>query len=428
MRETIVTNRWPTTITKRRKPFATLQINKRKCLLLTYSVFVLLVLFEPAYIAITSFHLFFRIAKWLVAFFAIFAFIVRKIKLNVVLVGTIMFEGLLLLSTIVNGAAVGDWVKNCAYIIILMLFVQTVMEQDAQILLVSLSVVLGLYTHINTVCRVLYPLGMYTTSSAGYQNCWFLGYDNCAGVIIQLAITVALFRILNFKDRFLFWEWSVLLSGCWFILVQGIATSIVAEMCFFTVVLASGNEQIKKIFLKGTIVVLGMFLLFFLIQFVSIQERSIFSSVFKELGRNTTFTGRTRIWSIAWRDIHNYGWLLGRGQQTGEMYQRHLGDRVWAHLHSYYLQVIYEGGFLSFAALFGVLIYVTAHFDKGKYSHRYMTFLAGLLAIMLMWQTEAYSDLIKYGFIILSLMYNTPLLVQSEKAQDERTIRFGFLK
>lgn len=422
-----MTNQCLTTIVKGRELFTTIQISKRKSLLLAYAVFVLFVLFEPDYFTITSFHLFFQIAKYSVAVLVIFAFIVRKVKLNGLLIRTTIFEGLLLLSTLTNNSDVWTWVKNCAYIIVLMLFVQTVMEQDARSLPLALSIVLGLYTHINSICRVIYPLGMYPPNYL-YQECWLFGYDNCAGVIILLAITVTLFRILYFKDRFLFWDWSVLLSGFWFILIQKMATSMLAGTCFFVVILASRNKRIRKIFARGTLIVTAMFLLFFLIQFVTTQISKTFSFVFTVLGKNGTFTGRVRIWSIAWQKIQDGGWLLGRGQQTIKTYQRLFGGRVWNHLHCYYLQVIYEGGFLAFAALFGVLIYVAACFDKGKYSYTYMPLLAGLLAIMLMWQTEAYGDLVQYGFVILSLMYNTPLLVQSEKVQDKKRIRFRLVK
>lgn len=426
MGEPIVNGQRKAAIPIGHKPFSVIRIDKQKSLLLAYSVFVLFILFEPAYIRDeTSFHVLFKISKFAVAATVLFFFIIRKVKLNALSIGTIAFEGLLLLSTVLNGSAIEDWISDSAYIIVLILFAQMVMEQDAPLLLLAMSIVLGLYTHINTICRVLYPLGMYT-SSVGYRNCWFLGYDNCACVFIQLAITVALFRILYYRDCFLLWDWSVLVSGCWFILVQEIATTIVAEAAFFAVVIVSRNKVFRSKIPIGTLVVAGMFLLFFLIQFASVQENSIFAFVFKILGRNTTFTGRTRIWSLALREIQNGKWFLGRGLQTVAMYQSHFGGLGFGHLHSYYLQVIYEGGFLAFTALFGVLMYVAARFDKGKYNHAYMSFLGGLLAIMLMWQAEAYGDLIKYGFVILSLMYNAPLLRHNEETTSVSRIRLVF--
>ena len=417
MRELVVRAQVPAGITENRKNLSMIQIDKRKCLLLAYSIFVLLVIFEPEYISISSIHMYFSVARYVATFLTITVFLARNVKLNALLIGTVIFESLLLLFTVVNGSAMDIWISDCAYTIVLILFSQTVMELDARILPLALSIVLGLYTHINTVCRVLYPLGLYT-NSVGYRNCWFLGYDNCACIIILLAVTVTLFRILYYKGHFLLWDLSVLVSGCWFILVQGIATAIIAGSLFFVLIIVSRNEWFRKNFSKGVLLVVGMFVLFFLIQFASIQDSSIFLPFFKILGRNVTFTGRTKIWSMAWKEIQRSDWLLGKGLQTSAIFQSHFGGRLAVHLHSYYLQVIYEGGFLTFATLFGVLACVTIRFDKGKYGYAYMPFLAGLLAIMLMWQTEAYSDLIKYGFVILSLMYNAPLLRQSEETYE----------
>lgn len=408
-----------------RKSFSTIQINKQNFFYFCYSVFVLAVIIEPDYIATTSLHLIFRLAKYVAACIVILFYIIRKSKLNSLLIGTVIFEGLLLLSTLINGTSKTSWLNDCGYVIVLILFAQTILEIDARTFFLSLSLVLGIYTHINTITRILFPQGMYT-SSIGYRNCWFLGYDNCACMIILLAITVALFRIFYYKGRFLIWDWSIIFSGVWFIFVQKIATAIFTSIIFFVFIVISKIAWIRKNLFKGTAIVSGMIILFFLIQLVNISDDTIFLFIFKSLGRNSTFTGRTRIWSIAWNEIQDGIWFLGKGVQATATYQKHFGGLVWAHLHSYYLQIIYEGGFLAFVAFFVLLICVAKRFDKGKYGYVYMPFLAGFLSIMIMWQVEAYSDLVKYGFILLSLMYYTPLFVKNEETEKRKRIRLSF--
>lgn len=426
MAETIAMDKSRAAISKSRKAFFSIQINKQKGLLLAYSLFVLFALFEPDYILLeTSFHTVFRIAKYVSALLVVSFFLIRKTKPNIFLLETILFEGLLLFSTIINGSAIEKWISDCGYVIVLVLFAQTLMETDTRIFPLALSIVLGLYTHINSICRLLYPSGMYI-NSLDYWNCWFLGYDNNAGTIILIAIMAALFRILYYKNRLLLWDWSVLVSGCWFILIQNVATGLVAGVLFFAFVLASKNRWFRQWFSRGFLIVVGMILMFFLIQFVSIQEKSIFSFAFDALSKSTTFTGRTRIWKVAWRDIQNSGLLIGRGLQTSAMNTNHFGLRWAVHLHSYYLQVIYEGGIFAFIAFLGVLMHTVVRFDKGKFNATYMPFIAGLLAVMLMWQMEAYGDLVRYGFVILSLIYNAPLLRQSEKTAAVARIRFVF--
>lgn len=406
-------------------PLFTIRIDKQKCLLLIYSVFVILVLFEPDYFTTTPLHRIFQAAKCIAALSTIVIFVIQKINLNALIIGTTVFEIWLLFSTVVNRSAIDIWIKNCACVIALILFSQTILEMDAHILPLALSIVLGLYTHINTVCRIVFPNGMYI-NTAGKWNCWFLGYDNCACVIIQLSITIALFRILYYRNHFMIWDWSVLISGLWFVFSQGVATTIIAIVLFFIFLIVSKNRMFRKWFSKGTLIVFSMLLLFFLIQFVSIQDSPYLSFVFDFLGKNMTFTGRTRVWAVAWKKIVAGGWIIGEGLLSSKMYLSLLGGRSWTHLHSYYLQVIFEGGVLAFVLLFGVLIFTVVRFDKGRYGFAYMSLLAGLLAIMVMWQAEANRDLIQYGFVILSLMYNADLFVNDEDEERMSNIRFIF--
>ena len=424
MRETIAKNRNRTAISKSRQAFSTIQIDKQRSLLLAYSLFVLFALFEPDYIASeTSLHIVFRIARYVSVLLVLSFFLIRKTKLNVLLLETLLFEGALLLPTFINDLAIEKWISNCGFVIVLVFFAQTVMEKDAQIFPLALSIVLGLYTHINFLCRLLYPSGMYI-NFLGYRNCWFLGYDNNAGMTILLASVVALFRIFYYKDHVLFWDWSILMSGWSFILVQNVATALVGGGIFFAFVLASQNRWFRKRFSRGMLVVVGMVFMFFLIQFSSIQENHFFSFVFDALKKNTTFTGRTKLWAAAWREIQNGGWLLGRGMKTAAMYQQHFGAVWTVHLHCYYLMVIYEGGVFAFAAFIGLFTHTAIRFDRGKFSAVYMPLISGLLAAMLMWQTEAYNDQIRYIFVILSLMYNAPLLQNSEKTASVSRIHF----
>lgn len=406
-------------------PLFTIRIDKQKCLLLIYSLFVILVLFEPDYFTTTPLHRIFQVTKCIAALLTIVIFVNQKINLNALIIGTTVFEIWLLFSTVVNHSAIDIWIKNCAYVIVLILFAQTVLEMDAHILPLALSIVLGLYTHINTICRLLFPAGMYI-SRTGKLNCWLLGYDNCACLMILLSIIIALFRILYYRNHFMIWEWSVLISGLWFIFSQGVATTIIAIVLFFIFLVVSKNKIIRKCFSKGTLIVFSMLLLFFLLQFVSIQDRSVFSFIFDSLGKNTTFTGRTRVWAVAWEEIKSGGWILGMGLQSMDMYSRLFGGRSWITVHNYYLQIIFEGGFVAFVIFFTVLIYTAIRFDRGKYSYAYMPLLAGLLAMMMMWQAEAYEDLVKYGFVLLSLMYNAETFVSDEETLQISHIQLKF--
>ena len=336
------------------------------------------------------------------------AFIIRREKLNMLLLSTVIFEGCLFLSTLVNGGDLNVWVRTCAYCIVLLLFMQMIIQIDPQQLLKSLELVFGIYVHINTLTWILYPKGLYIDEFAGYRNCWFLGYDNCAEVIIILAEIVALYRMVSARKWFKPWELSILISGSVFIFTQMIASAIVAEIVAILFLLLTRREAIRVFIGRAKIVVIGMLGMFLLLHFFSVQESPIFSMIFILLGKDITFTGRTRVWKLGWREIFSNNIFLGMGMQNGKDLSAHFGARAFVHLHSYYLQVLYEGGVLAFGSFVFILMQVARRFDSSHKDYSDMVLLAGLLAFMTMWQVEAYSILVIYFFVLLFILYNAP--------------------
>lgn len=387
-------------------------INKSRWTVMMLSVIVFAALIEPTYISgqiSENVRWVYRILKYVIAISVVAVYIIRRGKLDMLLLSTLIFEGILSVSTLVNGGDMYVWVRTCAYCIVLLLFVQMVFPLAPGELLKAIAIVLGLYIHINTLTWILYPDGLYV-NSIGYENCWFLGYDNAAAATIVLAETVALYRIVSGKKGLKIWDWSVLISGIVFIFGTLTATAVVAEVTAVLFLLLTRKEKIRRVIGKARIIVLGMVGLFLLIQFFSVQEIPVFSMIFLLLGKDFTFTGRTRFWRMAWKDIMSKHFLLGMGMQTEKKIAIHFGSNAIVHLHSYYLQVFYEGGILAFGGFVFMLMQAARRFDKGEKDFSDMVLLAGLVAFMMMWQTEAYGNLLILFFILLSLLYNAPLL------------------
>lgn len=400
-----------------------LTVSKSRWAAIFFSVIVLAVLFEPAYITDLSggLHRIYRILKYVAAVSVLAVFVLRHGKLNTLLLGTIIFEGCLLISTLVRGGDLYIWTRSGAYCVVLMLFAQMVVSKVPDILFKAGTIILGLYVHINTLTWILYPNGLFKTA-VGYENCWFLGYDNCAAAIVLLAEIMALYHIVSTHKRLKLWDWSILISGSIFIFGSMIATAIIAEVVAILFLLLTWRETVRKIIGSAKLVVIGMLALFLLIQFFSVQESSVFVWIFLLLGKNATFTGRTRIWKIAWKDLFPHNIVLGMGMQESAKYAAHFGARVFTHLHSYYMQVLYDGGLLAFGSFMFLLLDVARRFDQGKKDFSDMVLLAGLLSFMVMWQAEAYSQLIIYFFVLLALLYNAPMLKQPQDREQRQKL------
>lgn len=373
-----------------------------------FSMFVIAVLVEPAYIAEAQggmLHRVFYISKYIAAVSVMFLYFIRRPKMNGFLLGCMIFEAVLLLSTFVHSANMIEWVKDGAYVVIFGVFLQVMIELAPEHLLRVLSMVLGTYVNINTFSKLIYPGGLYR-NTAGYQNCWFLGYDNIACVIIVVAITVSLFRILLYRGKGMIWDWSVVGGGVWYTFSLNVATAIVAMAGFFLFMILTRFERVRVKIGKAWLIIVGMIGLFLFIQFFFTQENGLLSLIFQILKKNGSFSGRAPLWQKAWSDLGGGKVIFGSGVHSSNEYVLHFGQYWNFHLHCYYLQVIYEGGLIAFGALLGWLLHAARRFDQTRHRYCVMAFPAGLLAILFMWQMEASNNLVRYSIIVLFLLYN----------------------
>ena len=90
--------------------------------------------------------------------------------------------------------------------------------------------------------------------------------------------------------------------------------------------------------------VIGMFIFFGLLQLFNVQETGVFSWIFSALGKNSTLSGRTWLWSRVWKEILNSGLFIGRGVHDGIEYVEHFGRFFTSHMHSYYCRFYMKEG------------------------------------------------------------------------------------
>lgn len=395
-------------------------VNIRRMTLVFFSVIVLAVMIEPAYISNAAakwLHEIYRFLRYAIAAFVLIFFFFRhtKLRLNMLIISTVIFEGCLFVSTFTKGGDLHTWIRGSAYCVILLFFVQMVVSTSPAAILEATTIVLGLYVHINTLTWILYPGGLYE-DIAGKWNCWFLGYDNCGAAIIILSEIIALYHIVSARKWFNVWNWSILISGNFFIFRQGIATIILVEAVAIIFLFMVQCKAIRKIIGSARAIIIGMLVLFILLQFFSVQENTLFAIILNILGKDTTLTGRTRVWKMGWDSIFPKHIVLGMGMQTVfEYIARFEGVKSFSHLHCYYLQVLYDGGILAFGSFVFLLLQVAKRFDKGEKDFSDMVLLAGLLVLLLIWQVEAYSTLNWYFFILLTILYNVSVFKQLSK-------------
>lgn len=404
-------------------------ISSHKNILLFISVIVFFTIIEPSYFnRIELLNSLNTMCKIMISACVVFCFIVVKRKVNLYILLIAGFELLGMISTIFSGGSIYQCFKKGAYVLILALFMSIMIDINSQVLLKALSIVLGLYVHINMITRILYPNGLFVDELVGYKNCWFLGYDNLAAIIIILAQAVSVFRIVVGQNRAMFWDKSVVIDGAVFLFWQQIATGILAELLFFFILIIMRNPDIRRMVGKAKIFVIGMFALFIFLQFFSIKQPGAIARLFVKLGKDGTLTWRMLLWQRVWKDISSTWSFWGLGIHDPLDYASRFGSATVSHFHCNYLQVLYERGIIGMILLFAMFYYPAHCFDNRKKEYPSMIILGGLAAIMLIWQVEAYFTVTTYFIVALTLLYYSDkiepsALPETQKLKCHRKIR-----
>lgn len=372
-----------------------------------FSMITIAILIEPAYFSNGSFGFVDRIydiLKIILALFILFKFIFRmKTGANFWLV--VLFEFCLLFSTLFMKGDLISFFNTNIYVIVMVMLLEWLLETNAPVIISSIGFVFGTYAHINLLTYLLFPQGLYIHEILGWNNCWFLGYKNLATPILLVGMVCTLYDSLMRKRKIDLYTISVIICSLWYqigvLSITGIVSSI---LLIITTALSFYFDIIDK-FLSCKKIILGNFILFFLIVFVRIQNIiDLFGNLILQLGRNITFSSRTYLWDRIIPLLHTSMWW-GYGVQASDEY-RSMFNYSWAfHLHSYYLQIFYEGGIIAFILLFGLLFSGGKHFDLFSQKKESVIIKCGILAYLVAIQMEVYAK-ISTMFILVFMLYH----------------------
>lgn len=391
---------------------------------LIFSIFTLAVLVDPAYFRqIPLLESIYDFLKIIISIAIIIWMLFEHRKIDIFIVAVVALELELLFSTLLNGESFFNWYSAGSYSIIFAIYMKIMMERRPFVLIDAISYVFGTYVHINLLCTLIFPDGMYT-DMMGWRECYFLGLDNVAGMICLLALFVALYRIFLYRKRIMLWDLLVVISVLTFFFMRQIATSIIAVVVFFFFLYSYRHFAFFRWAFNARVITVIGIVMFILIQFFGVQ--STFSGVFSLLGKNTTLSGRTLMWANAWLNLLSGGskrWLFGFGMLSSSEAINQLGFWWAAQLHCLYLQMIYFGGITGFVLFVVVMMNAANRFDKGiKDSNSYL-FLAGYFAVLIIYQVEAYSSLNMLMIFFTSLLCRSEHLVLNSGITENARIK-----
>lgn len=316
-------------------------------------------------------------------------------KVSLFFVGIVFFEVWRVLATIYCGGDYTSLFLTILNALAICLVVEMGLKTDPDALLDGASFTLGLFVLINFVTIILFPQGMYEFNN--YTQNYFLGYRNNSIMLFFPAIIFSIVRSLRKYNKLTLSSFVITAVSFATVIIAFSATSVIG-MTVFTLFLLLALINKMPNFLNIITYLAINIAYFFGVIILRLQEAFAFIIV-DMLGRDLTFTGRTKIWDGALAAFAKSP-VFG----VGEIESQASRDLIGAtHAHNYYLDLLYKSGLPGFLIFFAILIICGMALYRNRKKGKIPFVVSGAIcAFMIMLQSEAYYN-IYYFFSILTL-------------------------
>ncbi len=265
---------------------------------------------------------------------------------------------------------------------------------------------------VQIILQILYPNGMY--ENEGYYQNWILGFKN---IPIRLLLPGACLEILLFIEnngskqlpQIFSRPVIYLVAFSYIVFTSESATSIVGLFVFLGLLYYSFvlHRNFPKAINFISIAIISM-ICFLLVYFARIQYYFDYL-ITVLLDKNMDFTGRTRIWDMAFKLVKQ-NLFIGVGMQSS----LRTILRGATHAHQYWLNILLTTGVAGF--VIHIFIYAITSYQARDFlkTSSVKVFMVTIIAFMIMGIDEA----LVYGYMILPL-----LAMASEYGKQDKLVR-----
>ena len=337
-----------------------------------------------------------NILRMFTCVWCLFYFLLRRGKIDKFILFIILFYCSFLFSTFYFSQSYVNLIYEFASILSWIVLFKINMLDNKDKFLTTLENTFFILLLINFITIILFPGGFYLNSS-GYSGNYFLGYDNNLITYIFPALALSFTNSLNkngkigLKSIFL-----LIISFCSIIFTwsaTGVVSMVIMIVLFFAYTINKKNFPIKKYIVVALCLFIGI---------VFLRFQNIFSFIIEGwLKKDLTFTGRTYIWDIFISEIKK-SILIGHGIVDSKYLIRTLNA---GHAHNYFLQILYQGGLVTFSMFLGFFFSAINEVKNCK-EKKYVGIV--IFAYLISFIFEAYSLTNMFIIVLLIAYYYEP--------------------
>lgn len=320
------------------------------------------------------------------------------------------YTGLVLFITVYNGGNVVDFGKSMLKTITACLLLQFCMEETGEKSQNIIKNVLGMMVVVNFLLILFFPSGVYIQELVHNKWAterlpwWLFGHKNYHVLWLLVVNILAQLSIAERKACCPYWDYCLIaITLVTPILIKSSTTIIAMLLVSSALLLQPWKERVdgKKclLFMGTSFVALTWFLLN-----AETFKTSFLSFVPSLFGKDLTFTGRTGAWNKAMQLISLKPWI-GYGHLTLETSRKLLGGAAFYHAHNTVLQIMLNGGVVTFSIFVGWLLYLGVRLKElfNIYKDIAIIIAFALASMLLVMSFEAWTINREFWIIIILL-------------------------
>lgn len=258
----------------------------------------------------------------------------RDIKINCI--GTLEYLtcAYLLLLTLINSGSLLDAVRYLLPLLTFVTFASVLTKNELDLIFNQWRIVLTLLLLVDLLSMLIYPNGMYVATATGYTENWFLGYKTARVSSLYFLLVILAYRWhATPKSKGIIDGLIAALVCVDAILSQG--SSLFLGMFFFIACAMLFNSRFTMV--RNAIRSLLNYRVFFLVYLLAtvavvvFQNTDFISFLSDGLGKSSTLSGRTTLWSTTLRNLK--GNIFGAGFLSQASYIQLTGGYLNTHNH-----------------------------------------------------------------------------------------------
>lgn len=340
----------------------------------------------------------------LAAVIGLFLFLViEKGELSKLTVTIIIMQGVLVLSTVINGGNILAVIASSASVVAIA-FIFEHFSRDILSVIKGLMLIAEIFCYANFITLIMAPRGLYISDL--YTTNWLLGYKNQFAPYLLLFCLVAYIHSCiggNKLRSYGIYGFSLLS-----VIMADSSTSIVG---IGLLLLLYAFVKKRYIMFDSYLCGIGSLLIALGIHILDVEK--IFSFFIEGiLGKAHTFSLRLSLWERVGALIAEKP-ILGHGVFDSANTTNHLGVYWAVHAHNMLLQYLYQGGLVYLIIYLIIVIQLLKKIHKVQNDIVTQGILITILVFWVMSLTEVYSH--AYIFIIYYLAYNVEKIIELSK-------------